>query len=319
MDEDILDQYLAANVFGEGPDPDLPWSHLNKPGHVLLKNGYERYWGQYLEPITHRIFHTIMYHQNYETGACFPSRSTLAKAVKHRGKPVSEKTVSRKIGELEGVGLLEIVRPIRRNGPFVNPRYRAGGRTNRYVINYDRLAATDEDGTPVAANITTRFFLTLGGRVHLPHGHPWIVHEDPKQMRAHLAFLRIGIVEPTPDLFDIPAPRVAIKPLKSYKHRPDIQAEAEELAQYFLVKAFDVAHRVDKVPTSESEIKDTFGRWLGATTVECTLDHIIFMIDQFFDEWTLNGRPNADIWSQFENQKARLFNLAKETLNEQAA
>ncbi|MCM3921724.1 helix-turn-helix domain-containing protein [Frankia sp. AiPs1] len=317
MDDDTLDHYLVANSFEEGPAPDLPWSHLTKPGFVLVKKAYGRYWGDFLDPTAHQVFKAIMYHMNYETGACFPSRPTVAKAVKYRGKPVSEKTISRKIHELENVGLLEIVKPVRGNGPFVNPRYRAGGRTNRYVVNYDRLAAADGDGVVADAQRTTHFFLTMNGRVSLPPDHPWIMHETPKQMKARLTLLRPGIMEPDPELFGLPEPGETIKPLKSHKHRPDVQEDAALLAQIFLEKAFEVTPRADKVPVREEKVKDLFAHLLGGTTVECTLDHLHCMIDIFFEEFPLSGRPNADLWRQFERQTARLFSLAQEELQEE--
>ena len=153
--------------------PYVPWSHLTKEDFVFMKKKYVKYWRRHLPNHNYaNVFSELVYHVNYETGACFPSRALIAS---HIGK--SEKTVQRAIKALEDHGLIEVRRlkdlPRSEDGVLV----RDGFRSNLYLIYFDRILVDDEMGLPVISDFKSAF-LTLAGRRRFPPNHSWYDCDD---------------------------------------------------------------------------------------------------------------------------------------------
>jgi Helix-turn-helix domain len=152
----------------------LPWSHLTKEEFVQAKKTYTKYWYENLS--THnfaRVFGELIYHVNYETGACFPSRALIAKRLY-----ISEKTVQRAIKALEVHGLIQVRRTrdlIRSEDGFLT---KGVGRSNVYTIRFDKTMWRDENDLPIIDFDWYLDCLTLDGRRRLPAQHLWYNCED---------------------------------------------------------------------------------------------------------------------------------------------
>ena len=86
--------------------PHMPWSHLTTDEFVMVKKAYTKYWYRHLKNHNQaKVFGQLIYHVNYQSGACFPSRARIAKQLY-----ISEKTVQRAIKVLEGLDLIEVQR-----------------------------------------------------------------------------------------------------------------------------------------------------------------------------------------------------------------
>lgn len=151
------------------PQRHLPWSHLTKEEFVRCKKTYTKYWYENLS--THnfaRVFGELTYRVNYETGACFPSRASIAKRLR-----ISEKTVQRAIKALEDHGLIQVRRTsdlIRSQDGFLT---QGVGRSNVYTIRFEKTMYWDENGLPVIDVDEDLDCLTLCGRRRLPPWHLW--------------------------------------------------------------------------------------------------------------------------------------------------
>jgi Helix-turn-helix domain len=156
------------------PQRHLPWSHLTKEEFVQCKKTYTKYWYENLS--THnfaRVFGELTYRVNYETGACFPSRASIAKRLR-----ISEKTVQRAIKALEDHGLIQVRRTrdlIRSEDGFLT---KGVGRSNVYTIRFDKTLYRDENDLPIIDFDEYLECLTLCGRRRLPARHLWYNCED---------------------------------------------------------------------------------------------------------------------------------------------
>lgn len=160
----------------DGPAAELPWSHLSKKEFQRAKKLYGSVWSNVLHPTGSRIFGQLLFHLSYETGACFPATETIAKKTKDKngkviGRELNRKTVSRYIAQFKEMGLIEVVN-YREVGPTPSTRTQKGNRTNRYIIDLDKIDRTENGEYRAVASRPTDYFITLGGEVPLPRTHP---------------------------------------------------------------------------------------------------------------------------------------------------
>lgn len=174
-------KFSTGDEPNEGPSIELPWSHLDEEQFKRAKNAYGHYWAGAMQPTGAQIFKRLLFYVNYETGACYARRETIAAKIRDKnGKARDVKTISRYTTKYSELGIFDVVHAEDLDAQMTSPRLRNGNRTNRYIIDLDRYVILDASRKfKAVSNRPTDRFVTLAGSAPLPGSHPNYRHFYP--------------------------------------------------------------------------------------------------------------------------------------------